>query len=330
MKKQEKARKEIINPRSEAFLPMIFSAVCMFIALAVSLIDRFVYNMGSDLLSPMLSQIIILLIPSYLFIMATMPRTSILSQARDLGIKKLKAGYIFLTVFAAVFIIPTSFLINIIFGGVHTCAEGFTLFGTFTAGVNEYTVSYQYLIPVYAIAPAVIEELVFRGIIYSSFKKISVPMAYMMSSLISALFVFSPAAMPSAFFCSVVYCYILQTTGSLLSCMITHFIFNMYGLFVEVNLSQYYLASGNNSLLLITVFLVWLVGCVLFFGESARIYRSFSQKIKESNEESSLPPMDMHKLKTEFLSILKHRPTLISALCCVILCAASVLISVFF
>ena len=322
---KEKILRAPVEPRKEGFLPLLLCTVSMAIALLAVIIDKFIYRFGGELLAPMLSQLIILLIPAYMFTLIILPEGSTASKLRSLGISRLRAEYVFFMIFTALFMISTSLVMNIIFGGVYTASEGFTLLGAFTAGVGEYTVSYPYLIIVYAAIPAIVEEIVFRGLLYTTLSKVSEGVAVCLSSIISAAFTFSIGGFPAALFCSLTYCFVRHTTRSLQSCMIVHFIFNLYAIFAQTNLSKYFLSSQNLVLLIIVVVAALLVSAALFFSETARVYRGFAKKIKEGEETSGLSAPDFKKLLEDGRSVLLYRPTLI---CTVVFLASFLAITV--
>lgn len=310
-KNQEKAPRTPIVPRKEGFLPLLLATVCMAIALIAVIIDKFIYRFGGELLAPMLSQLIILLIPAYMFMLVVFPDGSMLSRLRSLGIAKLRAEYVFFMIFTALFMISTSLIMNIIFGGVYTASEGFTILGAFTAGVGEYTVSYPYLIIVYAAIPAIIEELVFRGLLYTTLSKVNEGMAVCLSSIISAAFTFTIGGFPAALFCSLAYCFVRHTTRSLQACMIVHFIFNLYTIFAQTNLSKYFLSSQNLLLLIIVISAAFLISAALFFSEASRVYRGIAKKIKDGEEVSGFTAPNFKKLLEDGKNVLLYRPTLI-------------------
>lgn len=314
------------TPPRDAFFPVLLATVCMGVSLVALLIDRFVYPFGGDLLSPMLAEIMILLIPTYLCMLFLSPEKSLFSRFQSVGIARLKADYIFFLIFAAMFTVVTSFLLNLLFGGVNDASDGFTLLGAFTAGANEYTVSYPYLILVYALVPAIAEELVFRGFIYSELKRVNPSVAIVLSSLVAALFAFTLGGIPSALFCGLIYCFILHTTGALQACMIVHFVYNLYGIFVQTNLSKYFLSSQNNTLLLIVCALAWLISASLFFAESARLYTAKAKRITAEKGRSELPDPNHRAWFPCLKSIFSFKPTLICGIVTVALYAIAMLI----
>ena len=300
--------------KKDAFLPVFLIAVSMLISLVSIIVDKFIYPVSHELLSPMIAQIIIFFIPLYLCMTVTFPEKSPIYMLRSVGCRKISAEHIFLIIFTSLFMISTSLVINIALGGVYAVSEGVTLFGAFTAGRGESSSSYLYVIAVYAIAPAFIEEILFRGFIYSRFSAKDESSAIVISAIVSSLFAFTLAGLPAALFCGIAYCFIRYATKSLWACMIVHFVFNLYALFVQTNVAKYFLSSQNNLLLIITVVVVWLICTVLFCNECARFFKTKADKIKEGKERSTLPTFNIKQIGINLKSTFSYRPTMICAI----------------
>ena len=293
------------------FLPISLVTVCMGIALIISAVDKFIFPFGGDLLSPFMSQIVILLAPTYLFLTILYPNRSQISKMKKLGFHRIKAEYVFLIIFTSFFLVTTSLVLNVCLGGIYDISKGFTLLGSFTAGVGEFTTSYPYLAVVYAIAPALIEELLFRGVLYTQFSEKGEFFAIAMSSIISAAFAFSVGGFPAALLCALAYCFMRHVSGTLFSSVIVHFAFNLYGVFLQTNIAKYFIDAQNNLLLVIIIIAAWLISSILFFSEAARVYRVKAERIKAGEEDSSLPEISFRQFGKSFKEIFSYRPTMI-------------------
>ena len=302
------------SDQKSIFLPTLLIAICMGIAFIASLIDKFVYPFGGDLLSPFISQVLILLAPAYLFMMILYPDRSQIAKIKGLGFHRIRAEHVFLIIFTSLFLITTSLVLNICLGGVYDVSRGFTLLGSFTAGVGEFTTSYPYLAIVYAVTPALIEEALFRGLLYSQFSEKDEFFAIAITSVISSAFAFTLGGFPAALLCALTYCFIRNVTGSLFSSVIVHFIFNLYGVFLQTNVAKYFISAQNTHLLIIIVIAAWLISSILFFSEAARIYRVKAERIAAGEEKSSLPSVSFKKLGVFLKDCLTYRPTMICAI----------------
>lgn len=300
--------------KKEQFLPVLLVSICRFIALLLQITDRFIYPISRELLSPMISQIVVILIPLYLCMTVALPERSPVYMLHAVGCRKLRADNVFLIIFTSLFMITTSLLLNLVFGGVYSASEGFTLLGSFTAGAGEYTSTYPYLMIVYAAAPTFIEEILLRGFIYSRFSRVSEATAIAVSTVISSLFAFSIAGLPAAIFCSLAYCFIRYVTGTLWSCMIVHFVFNFYAQFLQTNVAKYFLSAQNRLVLIVIVVAAWLIASALFFSERARVFKARADKIKSGEEVSALPEFGFKTLGRDLKQTFSHRPTMICSI----------------
>ena len=322
-------QKRTITAHPEGFLPILLAAVSMLITLLVAVINSFVFPFHSQLLSPVICQILILLIPAYLSLTFLSPEQSLAQRARGIGFARLRADYIFFILFTAIFATTGAQLLDMLFGGTREASKGFTVLASFTAGTDEYATSYPYLILAYAIFPAIIEETVFRGVIFSQLKKISTPTAVVISSLLSALFAFRLGGLPSALFCALLYCFVLLTTGSLQACIIVHFIYNLYALLLGTNVAAYFHSARSNFLPIAICIGAWLIGASLFSTESAKIYRLKADRVA-AGEESGIQKMSLATLKNELIGTLGFRPTFVCLVCFLVLFAVTFILTTIF
>lgn len=120
----------------------------------------------------------------------------------------------------------------------------------YIAGVTELmTVSYQSYVPMvsgnvtdamyavlaFAVLPAITEEFIFRGIVQSEYSEngCGVWCSIIMSALMFSMLHLSPSQTPVYIVGGICFSLIVYTTRSLPAAMISHMLFNIYGLFVE-------------------------------------------------------------------------------------------------
>ena len=327
--KASKALRKTVKARDEAFLPLLLASVSALLALLLMIIDKFIFPFGGDLLSPLLGQVAVLLIPTYLCLQLTSFGKSAKKVFDELGFGRLRAEYVFFIIFTALFMMSTTFLLNVLFYGIYRASEGFTVLGAFTAGVGEYSVSYPYLIVLYAVVPALIEEITFRGVIYKHLSGISRETAILLSSIVSAFFAFTLGGFPAALFTSLAYCFVRYMTGALQACIAVHLLFNLYAIFLQTNLSKYFLSSHNDLLIMMIAIMVWLICTALFSAECARLFKIKADRIKEGKEKSELPHFSLDALKNDGFAMLAHRPTLICACILFVTFVAAVVVRIF-
>lgn len=314
MKKTENKKEKIaVEPRNDGFFPILLSSICAFIALVAVIIDKFIFEFGSEILSPIVAQILMILLPAYIFMTMSFPSKKPISLMREIGIRRLRAEYVFFLIFTSFFAVTATLVLNMLFGGVFPTARGFSLLGVFSAGQHDFSVSPWYLIFSYALIPAFAEEFLFRGVIFSHLRGVNLPLAVVLSSALYALFTFSPTLIPAAFATGLILSFVLITTDSLSACMIVHFLLNLYGLFGQTNISQYFLTSQNNLLLIVIVLLALLLSSALFFAESARIYRvKATATAEEKNELPKLKGFRFLNIWYDLRALFTYKPTVIS------------------
>ena len=316
------------KPITEPSLPLLLCAVSLVLSLLTLIADRFIHPFAGELLSPVIMQIIILLIPAYIVALLLNPQKKPLAVFSDLGFGKIKATNAFFVIFTALFASAASLALTLLLGGAYNASEGMTLLGTFTAGKNEFTYSYPYLIFTYVLLPAVIEEIFFRGVLFKQLGKISFPYAAICSATLCAFFSFSLGGFIPALFFGLVMAFVMYTTGSLFSCIAVHLLFNLYRLFIESNVSEYYLSGAGNALLLVTVFFVLLVSSLLFVSECIRIYRKKAADVADGKARPSTRLERFKTLRDDLRSTFAYKPSIVLISICGAAFLAVVIINV--
>lgn len=328
--KNHKKPRPPVTPISEPALPMLLVAVSFVICLVALIINKFIYPFSNELLAPVILQLVALLIPAYLVIMLTSSDKSIFAQMKEIGFKALKSDYVFFVLFASLFAACASLILTLAFGGAYDASKGIALLGIFTAGENEYTVSIPYIILTYAVIPALAEELLYRGVLFTSLQKVSFPFAAVVSTVLYALSGFSLGGIIPTLFVGALSIFVLYTTKSLWACVILHFIFNLYRLFLEANVAAYFLSAGNNLLLITTLILVLALSALLFFSESARIFRKRAAEIAKHKVASEKLFVGIKDVPKNIRATLAFKPTMVCAIICLCIFVATVIINYVF
>lgn len=156
----------------------------------------------------------------------------------------------------------------------------FTASESVTRGIGAPSVL---VLIVFAVVPAVCEEIVFRGVIMSSFEPCGVGPAVIGTSLLFAFAHMSFERFFVYFFCSLVLCFVTYVSRSVISAIVIHSVYNIAAL----TLSDYVngIAAGLESfslLFIVMFFLLWLL-IVVSMTESARVYRGYAEKGLDSS-----------------------------------------------
>ena len=325
--KKEKKPRAAVTPISEPALPMLLSAVVFTICLLALVINKFVYPFENELLSPVILQLIALVIPAYLVITLKSSDKGIATQMKEIGFRALRAEYVFLVLFSSLFAACLSLTLTLLLGGAYDASAGVTLLGSFTAGENEYSASIPYIILAYAVIPALAEELLFRGVMFTRLEQVSFPFAALVSTVVGALSGFTLGGLIPSLFVGVISVFVLYTTRSLWSCVILHFIFNLYRLFLETNISEYFLSSINTPLLLVTVLLALSISALLFFSESAKIFRKRAHVVASRESSSEARLSSLKNIPTDIRAAIAFKPTLVFSIICLCVFVATVIIN---
>lgn len=272
-----------VLPKSpSSFYPVILTFVLIAVCrIAVALIpDKINGYMGVSILI-----LLIFLVPGYIHLMlgkskgaAYFEKSSSLGKSSlpdKLSLRMIKPEHIFLSLSGALFLMSAGVLLDICFRGIYSSSESFVLYGTFAAiGDNSEHVT-LYLIITYAAIPAICEEFLFRGVLGSREASLS---SIFICSILYALLPFDPTLLPSALLTGLLLSFMLLITRSLPVCILVHFLYNVFGIFVRTNISDYYLSSSNNILLILVLVIVLLLSGAIFCAEAARNFAIQAKK----------------------------------------------------
>ena len=136
-----------------------------------------------------------------------------------------------------------------------------------------------YLAIAFAILPALAEEFIFRGIMISEYSSSGIVCSVIMSSVMFAMCHLNPIRLPSYFFCGLVLAITVFVTGSLISTIIIHAVYNIFVIFFE----EYVIHVAEKQNISGTLFIFVMVALVLLFGafmsfEAAGIYKGYAQE----------------------------------------------------
>lgn len=184
---------------------------------------------------------------------------------------------------SALLLISGEMLIRIALGSFASLSDGFSLYGTYTATGAGTATGALYLIFAFALIPAVCEELLFRSVLIAEYEGHGVVTATLAASILFTALHFNFERAPVYLFSGIVLAMTLYATRSTLSCVIVHFIYNIFGLFGQKYMSAFYNITGSTELFVFLVALLFLAFLALFFSEASKLYASHSQKNKDSS-----------------------------------------------
>lgn len=142
------------------------------------------------------------------------------SLTKDLRVRKYKLSSFFLSILVLIAAAPMSTVLNALS----------QLFAPNSIGktITDISQNLPIWIAVFAIGclPAFIEEVIYRGILQSAFKKHSIFVGIVMSSLSFGLMHGNFNQIPYAIYLGTIFAFLVEATGSLASTMVLHMLFN--------------------------------------------------------------------------------------------------------
>ncbi len=260
------------------FDPVLLLVLANFVLLLLSrLIDAFLLDRNNEYLAVVLLQILIFIIPGYLFL-----RFRGKGYVGRMRLAPPKPDHIFLVASAAGALVTGCFLLSLLMGNLSE-GQSFVLYDTFTSRHDGTMAGMLYLILAYAILPAICEETIYRSVLCAEFEGRGVVCAVAVSSLLFSMLHFNLPAMPVYLFAGVILALTMYATRSLFSTMIVHFLYNLFCLFGQSGFADFYVTQSATTLFLIVMIAALLLCLAVFCGECSRLYRAYAkQNAKDS------------------------------------------------
>ena len=238
-----------------------------------------------------------------------------------LRIKPPKLSNIAITLSATFVLVFGGLLLSIGFSGGSSLSGSFSLYDIFVSKYDGTWLGALWLILAYAVLPAVCEEFIFRGILTVEYEKYGIFCAAVTTSIWFALLHFSFAKLPIYLFSGLILALLLYATRSLVAVIFAHFVYNLFGIFGQQYITEFYITSGTAGVAALILLTLLVAAGTLFCFFASRLYKKHAEQ-----EEKEAKLFD----KTEFFkglrSIFTDPVAIIAAL--VFLAAAVVFIFV--
>lgn len=180
-----------------------------------SYINGMIGAKGGNIFLKMLVSQILITIPSLIYIIK-----SRLDTVKVIRFKKIDRLSIILIILFAYLMIPIMGMINMIS----------QLFATNVIGdsVSEVVLNNPLILSLFVIAfiPCILEEAVYRGVIYNGYRKVNALKGIFLSGLLFGLLHMNFNQFSYAFIMGVVFALLIEATDSIVSSMIVHFVIN--------------------------------------------------------------------------------------------------------
>lgn len=297
--------------------PTVLVLATFLLLLCSKLIDLTLINRENEYYSVVVLQMMIFLLPG-----AVWCKFSGEKYVSKLRITLFKPSALLLIVSAALLMASGGMLLRVLFGGIGSLSQSFSLYDTFISKDNGTVVNTIYLIMAYAALPAICEEFVYRGILCHEYERGGVLRAVLLSSLFFALLHFNLQNFPTYLFSGIILALTLYATRSLLGAILAHFLYNIFGLFGQPYMNNLYQITGSPKLFIFLIALVLLVSSAIFCGEAARLYRRYLYRAESAEYRQPVlqKPSD---IRESYLDVIRQP----SAIACLVVYIVALIIS---
>lgn len=247
-----------------SFLAPLFALILYLLTFSSSYLkDRLIAQGGNIYLSVIILQVLIFFIPAILFC-----RMKGVGYAAKLGIRLFSPGKLGTAVVGGLVLILGSILLRFLQITLTDLSTfRFSLFEAYISG--ETTADFLFTATAFAIVPALTEELVFRSILLTEYNEggYRAVTATVITSLLCGMMYLDLELLPIRFFSSVILCLVAYGTGSSLASLLSHLIFNIYGVFGEQYMMKALTDPSNRILSIFTFTMLFLIVLIIFFSE---------------------------------------------------------------
>ncbi|MBE6630269.1 MAG: CPBP family intramembrane metalloprotease [Ruminococcaceae bacterium] len=255
-------RPRYARERARYPLLLLFAFASLF---AVRTVKLFLPDLFAPLWVPLLVQLGTFLIPSLIFI-----RHCGKGYTRSIRLRRPHLAHLPLMLAAFFTLFSGALLLSILFGGTDTIGNSSA---SFEASAPTGPLQSLIAVPLIAVLPALLEELLFRGILCAELDRRGALRAVLVGSLLFSLIHFDLHNLPVYFFAGALLTLTLYATDSLLASMLIHVLYNVVSLFGQRYLNALYSFTGSVELFLFLVILIFLVSALFFSFFCAKEYR---------------------------------------------------------
>lgn len=317
LRKPPKSEAKSKKDRTFVLQPTVLVAATYVLLLLSKMIDLTIINRENEYYSVVILQMMIFLLPGAIWC-----KFSGEKYVSRLRLRPFKASALLLILSAALLMISGGLLISVLFGGLESLSQNFSLYDTFISRDNGTVPTRLYLVIAYAVLPAICEEFIYRGILCREYERGGVGRAIVLSSLFFGLLHFNIVNLPVYLFSGVILAMTLYATRSLFGAMLAHFLYNIFGLFGQPYMSTLYHITNSTKLFLFLVGFTFLLSAALFCGEAARLYRQYLYHAY-STEYRQPVNTDLLSIRSSYWEVIKNP----SAIVCFLLYILALIIA---
>ncbi len=263
------------------------------------IIDLTLLNRENEYFSVVILQIMIFLLPSAIWCKLSGDK-----YIRGLRLRIPKGDCAILICSASLLMICGGLLCSVLFGGLESLSENFSLYNTFISRDNGTIPNKIYLLMAYAVLPAICEEFVFRGILCHEYERGGVLRAIVFSTLFFGFLHFNLQNLPVYLLSGAILAITCYACRSLIGAMLAHLFYNIFGLFGQPYMSALYHMTGSPKLFLFLVAFLAIASAAIFCGEASRLYRAYLYRAYPANYRQPVL-RDPAKIRDSYLEVIK-------------------------
>lgn len=153
----------------------------------------------------------------------------------------------------------------------------FSLYDVFVSSYDGKALGAIWLVLAYAALPAICEELVFRGIVCTEYDGSGFICSVLMNALFFGFMHFSFKKLAIYLFAGAVLTVLLYTTRSVFSVMIAHFLYNLFCIFGQPYITEFYVTAGSVGTAVVILIALLIAGLAGFCGGARRLFYGYAE-----------------------------------------------------
>ena len=308
-KTKEASKIKIITPTL-----LVFSTYALL--LFSKIVDLTLLNRENEYYTVVILQLMIFLLPGAIWCKYRGE-----GYVKRLRLRLPKLNSFLLIFFGTLVMISGGLLLSVLFGGLDSLSQNFSLYDTFISKTDGSIPSNLYLLVAYAIIPAICEEFIFRGVLCHEYETGGVVRAVAFSSIFFAMLHFNPINIMTYLFSGIVLALVLYATRSLFAAMITHLLYNIFGLFGQRYMSTLYRITGSETFFVFIMAFVFLLSAAIFCRQAAKLYKKHLYDGVSSNYRKPVAKTP-EEIRASYLDVILQPATI---LCVIFYIAASII-----
>ena len=307
---QKSAKKQSADTQKKKldlkFLTPAFLVLTTYVLLLFSkIIDLKILNRENEYYTVVILQLLIFLLPAAIWCKLRGE-----GYTKRLRMRLPRPSSFLLIISATLLMISGGLFLSFIFGGLDSLSKNFSLYDTFISK-NDYSVqSNIYLLLAYALLPAICEEVVYRGILCAEYEQGGVLRSVIVSSVFFALLHFNPINILTYLFSGAILSLVLYATRSLFASMLTHLLYNIFGLFGQKYMNTLYKITGSEVFFVFIITFVLLLSAAIFCRQASKLYKKHLYEGYSSNYRKPVAETP-EEIRKSFLDVIREPATIL-------------------